>query len=103
MPDVQSQDVIESQYAESIIAGNSASYDYIEIHGVRNLNEPGDPGTQYVVDDDNPQLYSVYLHCIGGGIECVGDFSTPAMAINYAEELSAVYQWPIANYGKCDE
>jgi hypothetical protein len=29
--------------------------------------------------------------------------SQPAMAIDYAEELSAVYQWPIGNYGKYDE
>ena len=99
----QSQELINSKYAESIIAGKPASYDQIEIHGVINLNEPDDPdGTQYVVEDDNPEIYSVYLHCVEGGIECVGDFSTHSMAMDYAKELSATYRWQISNYCNYD-
>ncbi len=104
MSDPQSQHLIESKYAESIIAGYKSSYDHIEIHGVRNLSAPDDPdGTQYEVDDDTPELYSVYLHCSAGGIECVGDFSKHSMAMKYAEELSELYQWHITNYCSYDE
>jgi len=95
---------VNSRYADSIIAGNPSDYDAIEVHGVCNLNDANDPdGTHYEVDDDNPELYSVYLHCVGGGIECVGDFSKHVMAMNYAEELSDQYQWYISNYCNCEE
>lgn len=104
MSDMQSQHLIDSKYAERIIAGDTSSYDHIEIHGVRNLNEPDDPdGTQYEVDDDNPELYSVYLHCVAGGVDFVGDFSKHSMAMDYAEELSAIYKWHISNYCNYEE
>lgn len=104
MPDMQLQNIVDSKYAESIIAGDIRGYDTIEIHGVRDLNPPDDPaGTHFEIDDDNPELYSVYLHCVDGGIECVGDFSKHSMAMEYAGELSVRYQWPISNYCSYEE
>lgn len=103
MSDIQSQPLFDSKYADSIIT-SPAHYNRIEVHGVRNLNEPDDPaGTHYEVDDDNPELYSVYLHLVEGGVECVGDFSTHSMAMDYAGELSATYQWQISNYCNYEE
>lgn len=90
---------VNSKYADSIIAGNPSNYDAIEVHGVRNINVADDPdGTHYEVDDENPELYSVYLHCVGGGIECVGDFSSNALAEQYASELSVLYSWKILHF-----
>lgn len=90
---------VNSKYADSIIAGNPSNYDAIEVHGVRNINDPDDPdGTHYEVDDENTELYSVYLHCIGGGIECVGDFSSNALAEEYASELSVLYSWKVLHF-----
>ena len=67
--------LVKDRYAENIIAGDPTRYDAIEVHGVRNLNDDDDPdGTHYVIDDEDPILYSIYLHCIEGGIECAGDF-----------------------------
>jgi hypothetical protein len=90
---------VNSKYADSIIAGNPSHYDAIEVHGVRNINDADDPdGTHYEVDDENPELYSVYLHCVGGGIECVGDFSSNALAEEYASELSVLYSWKVLHF-----
>lgn len=100
---------VKSQYADSIIAGNPSNFDAIEVHGVRNINDADDPdGTHYEVDDENPELYSVYLHCIEGGIECVGDFSSNALAEEYASELSVLYSWKVLHFalvviGEVDE
>ncbi|PUA30429.1 MAG: hypothetical protein B0W54_08025 [Cellvibrio sp. 79] len=91
--------LVNDRYAENIIKGIPTRYDTIEVHGVCNLNEEDDPaGTYYVIDDENPEIYSVYLHCIEGGVESVGDFSKHSMAVEYAEELSSQYQWYISNY-----
>ncbi|UUA74248.1 hypothetical protein [Cellvibrio sp. QJXJ] len=96
--------LVNDHYAESIIKGVPTWYDAIEVHGVVNLNEEDDPeGTYYVIDDENPELYSVYLHCTEGGIESVGDFSKHAMAMEYAEELSSQYQWPVSNCCSCED
>lgn len=94
--------VVDSRYADTIIAGVPSRYDAIEVHGVRNLNhEDDEEGTHYEVDDENPELYSVYLHCIEGGIECIGDFSTLTLATGYADEISKLYQWQVFCF--CDE
>lgn len=96
-------EVVNSRYADSIIAGDPSQYDAIEVHGVRNINDPDDPdGTHYEVDDEDPELYSAYLHCVGGGIECVGDFSSHSLAMGYAHELSAQYQWRISSHCSYD-
>lgn len=44
------------------------------------------------VDEDhpNPTMWSVYLHCIGGGVDCVADFATQAEAEAHA---SACENW----------
>ena len=91
--------VLNDRYAERIIGDRHAEYDAIEIQGVRDLNLPGDPqGTCCEVNNDRPQFYSVYVHWTEGGVECVGDMETLALAKEYADELSAQYRWPIYNY-----
>lgn len=92
---------VNSRYAESIIAGNPSAYDAIEVHGVRNINDPNDSDeTHYEIDDENPELYSVYLHCINSGTECVGDFSTHENALAYAKELSSMYSWEVSDFAE---
>ena len=92
---------VNSRYADSIIAGNPSAYDAVEVHGVRNINNSDDPdGAHYEVDDESPELYSVYVHCVGGGIECVGDFSTHEQALIYANELAAIYSWRVMDFAQ---
>ncbi len=87
------------RYADSIIKENSSDFDGIEIHGVRNLHAPDDPaGTCYEIDNDEPEMISVYVHCVEGGIECVGDFGSYDLASAYAIELSNQYNWPTYDY-----
>lgn len=97
--------VLNDRYADSIIGDRGACYDGLEIQGVRDLNLPGDPsGTCCEVDNENPQFYSVYAHLIpegdNGGIECVGDFGTHALAVEYAVELGQQYGWDVRDFSK---
>ena len=91
--------MLNDRYADSIIAGRVEAFDGLEIQGVRNLNVPADPsGTQCEVDNKRPQFFSVYVHVTfeaGGGVECVGDFGTHALAEEYAIKLAKKYHWPI--------
>lgn len=92
--------ILNERYADSIIK-NPADYDGIEIHGVRNLNAPDDPaGTMCEVDDETPEFFSVYAHCVYGGVECIGDFGTRALAEQYGREIAQKYGWPVTNYAQ---
>lgn len=94
---------VNSRYADSIIAGKPSAYDAIEVHGVRNINDPDDSSeVHYEIVDvgDEPDLYSVYLHCVDGGIDCVGDFSTHENALAYAKELSSLYSWEVSDFAE---
>lgn len=87
---------VNSKYADSIIQNQPELYDAIELHGVRDINDNcSEEGTHFVVDDESPEQFSVYLHCKEGGVECVGDFSDYSNATAYAEELSQQYNWKI--------
>ncbi|HJV75091.1 MAG TPA: hypothetical protein VJ654_12775 [Noviherbaspirillum sp.] len=86
--------VLNDRYADTVNGDNVAAYDALELHGVRDLNDPGHPdGTQCEVDDQNPQFYSVYAHLRDGGVDCVGDFSDPVRAVGYAAELQRKYHY----------
>lgn len=90
---------VESRYADSIISNDPTQYDAIEVHGVRDLNVDGlSEETHFVIDDENPNQFSVYLHCVGGGVECVGDFSAHDKAIQYAHELSGLFSWKVCSF-----
>jgi hypothetical protein len=93
--------VMDDRY-DNLITGNAHLFDAIEVHGVRDINLPGDTaGTFCEVNDENPQFYSVYLHYISewdhGCIECVGDHATHELALCYANDLSAMYGWRIVD------
>ncbi len=91
--------VLNDRYGDTIIGERHAEYDALQIHGVRDLNLPGNPeGSCCEVDNENPQFFSVYAHMKEGGVECVGDFATRALAEAYAKELATQYNWPIHNY-----
>lgn len=103
MPSDVNDSEINSRYADSIIGGNPSAYDAVEVHGVRNINDPNDSEEAHyeIVDlGDEPELYSVYLHCVDGGIECVGDFSEYENALAYANELSSMYSWKIMDFAE---
>ena len=80
-------------YAESIII-HPNDYDQLEIHGVSETPD-GNGGTVCEVDDENPEFYSVYAHLKVGGVECIGDFPSPAEAMAYASVYSVRYGWPL--------
>lgn len=91
--------VMDQRYARTIIGNHPDKFDAIEIQGVRDLNEVNDPdGTCCEVDNENPQFFSTYLHLKAGGVECVGDFGTFELASDYAQRLSARFNWPVRNF-----
>jgi hypothetical protein len=90
---------VNDRYAETILSFCTHMYDAIEIHGVRDkLASSGADGTDFEIDNENPQLFSVYVHSTEGGVNAVGDHSTYALAAEYARELSAKYQWAIHDH-----
>lgn len=84
------------RYATAVVGDKPEYFDAIEIQGVREVEamiEDSKIGTHktdttYTIDNDNPDSFSVYLHLIEGGVECVGDFSRHRHAQTYALELS---------------
>ena len=95
--------VLDDRYADSIIGDRAEDYDAIEIHGIRDINETGNPDvTCCEVDDKDPQFFSVHVHLKpkgeNGGVECVGDHGTEDLAQEYAQELATKHGWPIHNF-----
>lgn len=92
-------EAVNDRYAETILSFCTHMYDAIEIHGVRDhLAGSGADGTAFEIDNESPQLFSVYVHATEGGVDAVGDHSTYALAAEYARELSAKYQWTIHDH-----
>lgn len=81
-----------SEYAESVIGDCPENFNAIEIHGVRE-----DAGI-CDVDETKPHYYSVYVHLISGGIDCVGDYQTRGHAKQYADKLANRYGWPVRDF-----
>ena len=92
---------INDMYAELIIGDRASHYDGIEVHGVRDLlaGVEGDE-TACEVDYDDPTFYSVYVHLNEGGMDCVGDMNTHALALEYANDLSLKYGFPVLDLSK---
>ncbi len=75
--------------AYSDLMTNLAEYDALEVSGVRNLNEDSDDTTCCEpCSPDQAEFWSVYAHCVVGGVICIGDFETSELADAYAEALS---------------
>lgn len=90
---------VNDRYAKTILSFCTHMYDAIEVHGVRDkLAGSGVDGTDFEIDNENPELFSVYVHAIEGGVDPVGDHSTYALAAEYARELSAEYQWAVRDF-----
>ncbi|WP_152988475.1 hypothetical protein [Janthinobacterium sp. Ant5-2-1] len=89
---------IFDRYAQNIIGGNRHIYDTLEVHGVRSYETGFDDATHYEIDNLNPTTFSVYIRLKGEGVECVGDFTRYADAVQYGTELSAQYSWPMRNF-----
>jgi hypothetical protein len=86
-------------YADQVIDGHPEFFDGIEIRGVRTwITGLEEPSVMCEPDDDNPEFYSVYLHRIEGGVDCVGDYATHTMARHHAAKLALRYRWPCWDY-----
>lgn len=99
--DTRTEMPLYDAYASSVLSGRADLYDAIEIHGVREIETDGDADddrANCIVDDENPQFYSVYVHQIAGGVDCVGDFGLTDFAEEYASSLASTYGWPVFNY-----
>jgi hypothetical protein len=91
---------MDHRYAESVIGDRARLFDGIEIQGVREIIDPVDRAGSCLVDNDTPQFFSVYIHHCTGGVACVGDQGTHALARDYADELANRYGWPIMDYAQ---
>ncbi|WP_164462747.1 MULTISPECIES: hypothetical protein [Burkholderia cepacia complex] len=79
-----------------LIRDAPGQFDALEIHGVRQFPEPSDPTqTCCEVDDDNPSFFSVYLHCVDGGVMCRADLPTHPVALHCADVIGRRHGWPV--------
>lgn len=93
--------LLDERFAESIIGDRKDAYDALEIHGVKDIGDPsGSDGTAVEMNDENPDFFSVYVHCKEGGVECVGDFGAHEQAVEYADELAKKYGWQVRDYSR---
>lgn len=87
------------RYANSLIRDAPGRFDAVEIHGVRQLPDAADPAQTWCeVDDDNPSFFSVYLHCVAGGVICCADLPTHRRALRYARAIARRCGWPACDY-----
>ncbi|MPV71435.1 hypothetical protein [Burkholderia sp. BE17] len=86
------------RYANRLIRTATGRFDAVEIHGVRQFPDATDPTLTCEADDDNPSFFSVYLHCVDGGVMCCADLSTHQRALRYARAVSRRYGWPAYDY-----
>ena len=70
--------------------------DSTEVHGVRKCEGPPDTDGKYCLEqceDAEAEMFSVYVHHPGKGLDCVGDFTLKADAEAYAAELDRQHGW----------
>ena len=89
--------LLNDAYADPIIDDESL-FDGIEIHGVRDTSTSPSDGSCFEVDNQDPDQFSVYVHLVEGGVECVGDFGTATLAAVYATQLADRHHWPISDF-----
>ncbi|WP_333986793.1 hypothetical protein [Burkholderia cepacia] len=88
-----------ARYANKLIRGAPDRFDAIEVHGVRQFPNATDPARSYCeIDSDNPQFFSVYLHCVEGGVMCCADLPTRPKALRYARAIARRYCWPLYDH-----
>jgi hypothetical protein len=75
-----------------------SKYDAVEVAGVR---EVGICNGEIVHEREmelTPDLYSVFMHKVDGGVECVGDFAKFGPAWKHAQKLAGAQGWPAFNF-----
>ena len=80
-----------------------STFNAIEIQGVWEYTEHGKDHSYIEPNPDNPQFFSLYLHCKTGGLECIGDLGTYSLALSWAKELSAEHNWQINDFSQNQE
>lgn len=68
------------------------TFDNFEVHGCKEFSSGKSPFKEsYVeqVDDDEAEFWSVYIHIVGGGLECIADCPTKEIALSLTNLLEA--------------
>lgn len=94
--DVKSENIISIDLA-SLAAKLSApsTFDGIEVSGVAYID---DAKRHVEVDNENPDFFSVYLHLVEGGVECIADFRDVASAKQVASNIKAAHGYVVCDY-----
>ncbi|WP_147364322.1 hypothetical protein [Burkholderia pseudomallei] len=88
-----------ARYANKLIRDEPSRFDAIEVHGVRQFTDAINPARSYCeIDHDHPDFFSVYLHCVCGGVMCCADLPTRRNALRYARAIAHRYGWPVYDY-----
>lgn len=82
--------------AYSDLMTNLADYDALEVSPVAQEEEPDGSSICEVCSEEDADFWSVYAHSIKGGVICIGDFETRALAESYADALSVKLGTPVS-------
>jgi hypothetical protein len=66
-------------------------FDAIEVHPCRVVDIAGGVETVETCEAADAQFWSVYGHCVTGGLVCFEDFPTAAAAEDFAAKLRRAY------------
>lgn len=83
------------RYGEDVLAARYDEFNGLRVCGVRETTMDDEGRFEVVVDNETPQFFSVYAICKDGTEECVGDFATLILALDYTDDLNARYGWPV--------
>lgn len=101
--DDEDTDALEEHFADQVLAdSNPEQFMGIEIERARDLPDSGQNDAESgrrqvttVVDNYDPEFFSVYLRHRDGRAVCVGNHATNKRARAYAQVLSSQYGWPV--------
>jgi hypothetical protein len=67
----------------------------MEVHGAACVTEPSQKHVGMEVNDEDPDLISVYARLRDGVVACIGDFPNETEANSYANEIGQFYRLPV--------
>jgi hypothetical protein len=82
--------------AYSDLMTDLVEYDALEVSAVAQEELTDGSSICEICPEEEADFWSVYAHCIKGGVICIGDFETRALAEAYADALSAKLRMPVS-------
>lgn len=81
----------KEEFAEKTIADEPDAFSHVEVNGVEFVGE-----NSVDINNQDPDIYSVYLRYSEGGCVCIADFDTRDEAVTYATKLAEKHEMQLS-------